>query len=331
MVNMKEKNILIAGGAGYIGSHMVLALLEKGYHPVIFDNLSEGHREAVHGGTFIKGDLADGNKLRETFHTYNISAVMHFAANCYVGESVTNPRKYYENNVFNTFNLINVMQECGIDKFIFSSSCATYGNPIHLPLKEDHPQNPINPYGNTKLVVEKILHDYGNAYDFFSISLRYFNAAGADPQSRTGENHSPETHLIPNVINAALGINSTVKIFGNDYDTPDGTCIRDYIHVMDLAQAHLLALEKLLNGYKTDFFNLGNGAGYSNKQIVETVEKVTGKKISVEKASRRAGDPPILVGSSEKAKRDLGWNPEYATLEKIIETAWNWHLKLNRK
>jgi len=328
---MNEKNILVAGGAGYIGSHMVLALLEKGYHPVTYDNLSEGHREAVLGGTFIEGDLADGDKLREVFRNYEISAVMHFAGNCYVGESMTNPRKYYENNVANTFNLVNVMQEMNINRFIFSSSCATYGNPIHLPLTEDHPQNPINSYGNTKLVVEKILQDYGRAYNFDSISLRYFNAAGADPQGRTGEGHEPETHLIPNVLDAALGISESVKIFGSDYDTPDGTCVRDYIHVMDLAQAHLLALEKLINGYKTDFFNLGNGEGYSNKQVIETARKVTGKDIKVEMTSRRVGDPPILVGSSEKARSELGWKPEFYTLEKIIETAWNWHLKLKAK
>lgn len=328
---MKEKNILVAGGAGYIGSHMVLTLLNKGYYPITYDNLSEGHKEAVLGGTLIEGELSDARKLKEVFENYEISAVMHFAANCYVGESMTNPAKYYENNVFNTFNLINVMLKAKINKFIFSSSAATYGNPIHSPITEEHPQNPINTYGNTKLIVEKMLHDYGRAYNFASISLRYFNAAGAEPQGRIGENHNPETHLIPNVLDAALGIKDSVQIFGSDYETPDGTCVRDYIHILDLAQAHLLALEKLLSGFKTDYFNLGNGAGYSNKQVIETVEKVSGKKFNVEMTSRRPGDPPVLVGSSDKAKKELGWKPEYYTLEKIIETAWNWHMRLKKE
>lgn len=322
-----SKNILVAGGAGYIGSHMVLFLLEKGYNPIVYDNLSEGHKEAVLGGTFIEGDLADTKKLHEVFNNFDISGVMHFAAHCYVGESVTEPRKYYQNNVFNTYNLLNTMLEHKIDKFIFSSTCATYGNPIKLPLTEDHPQNPINPYGNTKLVVEKILSDYSKAYNLNSISLRYFNASGAEPEGRIGEAHDPETHLIPNVLDAALGLKE-LKIFGSDYETPDGTCVRDYIHVTDLAQAHWLALEKLLSGYKSDFFNLGNGEGYSNKQVIETAEKVTGKKIKVEMADRRPGDPPTLVGSSEKAKNILGWKPEYDSLEKILQTAWKWHLKL---
>jgi UDP-glucose 4-epimerase len=325
---MKEKNILVAGGAGYIGSHMVLALLEKGYNPVTYDNLSEGHKDAVHGGILIEGDLADSEKLKEVFASYDIAAVMHFAGSCYVGESMTNPRKYYENNVINTYNLINAMQEANISSFIFSSSCAVYGIPAENPITEGHPQNPINTYGNTKLITEKILHDYARAYNFDSISLRYFNAAGADPEGRTGERHEPETHLIPNVIAAALGINDAVKIFGKDYDTPDGTCIRDYIHVSDLAQAHLLALEKLLTGYRTDYFNLGNGSGYSNQEVVETVKKVSGKQFKVEMVSRRAGDPPVLVGSSAKVKKELGWKPQYSELDKIIETAWNWHQKM---
>ncbi|MBC7473559.1 MAG: UDP-glucose 4-epimerase GalE [Candidatus Sericytochromatia bacterium] len=324
-----KKNILVAGGAGYIGSHMVLFLLDKGYEPIIYDNLSEGHQESILGGKFIQGDLADTAKLHQVFNDYDISAVMHFAAHCYVGESVTNPKKYYQNNVFNAYNLLNVMLEHKVNKFIFSSTCATYGNPIKLPLTEDHPQNPINPYGNTKLVVEKILHDYSHAYDLKSIALRYFNASGAEPQARIGEGHDPETHLIPNVLDAALGLKE-LKIFGDDYDTPDGTCIRDYIHVMDLAQAHWLALEKLLDGHQTDFFNLGTGTGYSNKEVIQAAEKVTGKKISVSIVERRAGDPPSLVGSSDKAKKELGWKPEYDSLEKIIETAWKWHLKLRK-
>lgn len=320
-----NKNILVAGGAGYIGSHMALYLLEKGYTPIIYDNLSEGHKEAVLGGMFVKGDIQDEAKLTEVLQTYNVSAVMHFAAHCYVGESVTDPEKYYSNNVFNTFSLLNTMRKCKIDKFIFSSSCATYGIPQKLPLTEDHPQNPINPYGNTKLVVEKILADYEKSYDFHSVSLRYFNAAGADLKGRIGEAHDPETHLIPNVINKALGKIDKLSIFGNDYPTPDGTCVRDYIHILDLAQAHFLALEQLFAGKKTDFYNLGNGKGYSNKEVIETVEKIAGKKIDFEYLEKREGDPPILVGSSEKAISELGWKPQFADINKIIETAFLWH------
>lgn len=318
---------MVAGGAGYIGSHMVLYLLDKGYNPIVYDNLSEGHREAVLGGTFIEGDLSDKNKLNEVFKSYDISAVMHFAASCYVGESVTSPAKYYKNNVVTTLNLLDTMIENKINKFIFSSTCATYGLPQYLPLTEEHPQSPVNPYGNTKLAVELILKDYAKAYDLRSVAFRYFNAAGADPQARIGESHDPETHLIPNVIKSALGIGDPLKIFGDDYDTPDGTCVRDYIHVLDLAQAHLLGLEKLFEGYKSDFFNLGNGEGYSNKQVIETVEKISGRKVQYSFAPRREGDPPTLIGSSKKAFEQLNWKPEYASLDKIVETAWNWHKK----
>lgn len=318
---------MVAGGAGYIGSHMVLYLLNKGYNPIVYDNLSEGHKEAVLGGTFIEGDLSDKNKLNEVFKSYDISAVMHFAASCYVGESVTNPAKYYKNNVVTTLNLLDTMIENNINKFIFSSTCATYGLPQYLPLTEEHPQSPVNPYGNTKLAVELILKDYAKAYDLRSVAFRYFNAAGADPQGRIGEAHDPETHLIPNVIKSALGIGDPLKIFGDDYDTPDGTCVRDYIHVLDLAQAHLLGLEKLFEGHKSDFFNLGNGEGYSNKQVIETVEKISGRKIDYSFAPRREGDPPTLIGSSKKAFEQLNWKPEYASLDKIVETAWNWHKK----
>lgn len=318
---------MVAGGAGYIGSHMVLYLLDKGYNPIVYDNLSEGHREAVLGGTFIEGDLSDKNKLNEVFKSYDISAVMHFAASCYVGESVTSPSKYYKNNVVTTLNLLDTMIENNIDKFIFSSTCATYGIPQYLPLTETHPQNPVNPYGNTKLAVELILKDYAKAYDLKSVAFRYFNAAGADPQGRIGEAHDPETHLIPNVIKSALGIGDPLKIFGDDYDTSDGTCVRDYIHVLDLAQAHLLGLEKLFDGHKSDFFNLGNGEGYSNKQVIETVEKISGRKVDYSFAPRREGDPPTLIGSSKKAFEQLSWKPEYASLDKIVETAWNWHKK----
>jgi len=323
-----SKYVFIAGGAGYIGSHMVLYLLEKGIEPIVYDNLSEGHKESVLGGLFIEGDLSDSNKLKDIFSSYEISTVMHFAASCYVGESVKKPREYYMNNVLNTINLLNNMLDFNIDKFIFSSTCAIYGNPLRIPLTEEHPQNAINPYGNTKLVIEKILSDYSNAYNLRSISLRYFNAAGADFLSRIGENHNPETHLIPNVIDVALGVKEKLQIFGNNYDTPDGTCIRDYIHVLDLAQAHYLAYKKLEEGYKTDFYNLGNGKGYSNREILDTVQKILGKKVNYEYTKRREGDPPILIGSSEKAFKELNWKPKYHQIDKIIESAINWQLKL---
>jgi len=322
------KNILVVGGAGYIGSHMVLTLLENGYNPITYDNLSEGHRESVLGGVFIKGDIADSKKLKEVFNSYDISAVMHFAAHCYVGESVKDPQKYYQNNVLNTFNLLKEMLNAKIDKFIFSSTCAVYGNPQYLPLTEEHVFNPINPYGNTKLTIERMLSDYDKAYNLRSIRPRYFNAAGADPLSRIGENHSPETHLIPNVINTALGINDVLEVFGDDYETPDGTCIRDYIHILDIAQAHLLALEKLLNGYGSDVFNLGNNKGYSVKEVIDMVEKLSGKSVNVKIVPRRAGDPPILVGSSEKAQNILGWKQKFFDLETIVKTALDWHIKL---
>jgi UDP-glucose 4-epimerase len=317
--------ILIVGGAGYIGSHLNKEISKKGIKTVIFDNLSYGHRDFVKWGTFEKGDLGNIEDIRSVFRKYPIEAVMHFAAFTYVGESVEDPQKYYLNNVKNTLNLLQVMLEENVKYFVFSSTCATYGNPVEIPITENHPQNPINPYGKGKLIVETVLKDYSDAYGLKYASLRYFNAAGADPDGDVGELHDPETHLIPLILDVAAGKREDIKIFGTDYDTPDGTCIRDYIHVTDLAEAHILALEYLQNGGKSDFFNLGNGNGFSVKEVIETARKVTGKNIKAAEADRRPGDPPILVGSSDKAKRTLNWNPKYDKLSKIIETAWNWH------
>ncbi|MCP4351367.1 MAG: UDP-glucose 4-epimerase GalE [Desulfobacterales bacterium] len=320
-------NILIVGGAGYIGSHMCNYLRKHGYQPVVFDNLIYGHREAVKRGPFIEGSIADSVLLRQTFSKYRIEGVMHFAGFCYVGESVTEPGKYYVNNVANTLNLLQIMVEHNVSNFIFSSSCATYGEPVEIPITEDHPQNPVNPYGRTKLMVENILDDFKNAYGLKYVSLRYFNAAGADPDGETGEDHVPETHLIPLILQTALGKRESVSIFGNDYPTRDGTCIRDYIHIDDLAQAHLLALESLLNGSSGGVYNLGNGNGYSVKEVIETACDITGRSIPSKIAKRRSGDPAVLIGSSDKAVKELGWNPRFNDIRTIIETAWKWHKK----
>ncbi len=324
MSSKTKGKILVVGGAGYIGSHAVKELNQQGYETVTFDNLVYGHRDAVKWGAFEEGDMADENRLRELFTAHEIEAVMHFAAYAYVGESVTDPEKYYFNNVAATLNLLKVMREFGVNKFIFSSTCATYGEPQVVPIPEDHPQNPINPYGMSKLMVEKVLADYARAYGLKSIAFRYFNAAGADPDGEIGERHDPETHLIPLVMEAILG-GRKLKIFGDDYPTEDGTCIRDYIHVVDLARAHILGLERLLAGGESAVYNLGNGNGYSVKQIIETTEKVSGLKVPFDVAPRRPGDPAALIGSAGKAIAELGWKPEFADIERIIETAWNWH------
>lgn len=318
--------ILVVGGAGYIGSHCVKELNRQGYNTVTFDNLVYGHRDAVKWGAFEEGDMSDTERLREVFRTYKIAGVMHFAAYAYVGESVTDPEKYYFNNVAATLNLLKVMREFGVDKFIFSSTCATYGVPTQIPIPESHSQAPINPYGASKLMVERVLADYGRAYDLKSICFRYFNAAGADPEGDIGERHDPETHLIPLVLRAAMG-GTPLKVFGDDYPTPDGTCIRDYIHVIDLARAHILGLERLLSGGESSIYNLGNGSGYSVKEVIETSERLTGRKVPFAFAPRREGDPPQLIGSAEKAVTELGWKPEFAKLDQIIETAWTWHRK----
>ena len=318
-------NILVVGGAGYIGSHMCKYLGQNGYQPVVLDNLVYGHREAVKWGPFYKGSLNDPILLQQIFAQHKISAVMHFAAFCYVGESVEDPAIYYQNNVAATITLLQTMIKARVTKFIFSSSCATYGEPIDIPITERHPQNPINPYGRTKLMVEQIMDDFGKAYGLTSVALRYFNAAGADPDGELGEDHDPETHLIPLVLKAAQGQRKDIKVFGNDYPTKDGTCIRDYIHINDLASAHLLALERLLHGRSGGSYNLGNGDGYSVLEVIETARKITGRPIPQKIRTRRAGDPAVLIGSSQKAMDELGWKPKFAELDVIIEHAWNWH------
>lgn len=323
-----ETMILIVGGAGYIGSHLNKEISKQGHNTVVFDNLSYGHEKFVKWGSFELGDLGNINDIRSIFWKYPIDAVMHFAAFTYVGESVEDPQKYYLNNVKNTLNLLQVMLEENVKQFVFSSTCATYGNPVEIPITENHPQNPINPYGRGKLIVEQILKDYSRAYGLKYASLRYFNAAGADPDGEVGELHDPETHLIPLILDVAAGKRDAIKIFGTDYNTPDGTCIRDYIHVTDLADAHILALKYLQDGGESDVFNLGNGNGFSVKEVIDAAQKITGKNIRAVEDERRPGDPPILVGSSDKAKEVLKWKPKYDDLYKIIETAWNWHKKL---
>ncbi len=316
------------GGAGYIGSHVVQALQGAGYEVVVLDNLVYGHRELVERVLQVKlvvGDISDRPLLDELFATHSIAAVMHFAAYAYVGESVTAPAKYYRNNVAGTLTLLEAMVAASVKNFVFSSTCATYGMPEKVPIPEAHPQNPINPYGSSKLMVEKILADFEGAYGLKSVIFRYFNAAGADPSGELGEDHNPETHLIPLVLLAALGKRESVSIFGTDYPTPDGTCIRDYIHVVDLADAHILGLEQLLRGGDSEIFNLGNGSGFSVRQVIETARQVSGKTLKVIEGDRRPGDPPILVGSSEKARKILGWQPRYPDIKDILIHAWNWH------
>lgn len=317
------KNILVIGGAGYIGSHMVRMLAKQGYNPVVFDNLSKGHREAVANYPFELGDLGDKARLTEVFKKYGIEAVMHFAAFAEVGESVKEPSKYYHNNVAKVLDLLDALVENDIKYFVFSSTAATFGEPIRPKIDESHPQNPINPYGNTKLMVEKILADFDTAYGLKATALRYFNASGADDSGEIGESHNPETHLIPIVLQAAAGKRASIKMFGTDYPTPDGTCVRDYVHVNDLAHAHILALEKMFKDNVSERFNLGSGNGFSVAEIVKEAKRITGIDFTVEKAPRRDGDPAVLVADSAKAERILGWKPQY-NLTRIIETAWNW-------
>ncbi|MEH2095808.1 UDP-glucose 4-epimerase GalE [Nostoc sp.] len=324
----EKPTILVTGGAGYIGSHTVLALKEAGYNVVILDNLVYGHRDLVEKVLqveLIVGDTGDRALLDRLFKTRDITAVMHFSAYAYVGESVTDPAKYYRNNVLGTFTLLEAMLTASVKKFVFSSTCATYGVPEFVPIPENHPQNPINPYGATKLMVERILADFDAAYGFQSVRFRYFNAAGANPNGLLGEDHNPETHLIPLVLMTALGKRESISIFGTDYPTPDGTCIRDYIHVNDLADAHILGLEYLLKGGDSEVFNLGNGSGFSVREVIAAVEQVTGTSIAVEERDRRPGDPPILIGSSDKARAILGWQPQYPSIEDIVTHAWQWH------
>lgn len=319
--------VLVCGGAGYIGSHVNKQLNKEGYETVVFDNLIYGHREAVKWGHFVQGDLKNIDEIEAVFQKYSIEAVFHFAAYAYVGESVKEPEKYYYNNVANTLNLLHVMKKYGYNKIIFSSTCATYGEPERVPITEDMQQSPINPYGASKLMVETIFQDYSKAYDLKFVVLRYFNAAGADPEGEIGESHIPETHLIPLVLDAASGKRQDIKVFGTDYDTPDGSCIRDYIHVYDLATAHLLALHYLEEGKESNFFNLGNALGTSVLEVVESVKKVTNRKFRVTMTDRREGDPAKLVGSSEKAQKVLGWKPVYGDIDTIVGHAWKWHEK----
>ena len=317
--------ILVTGGAGYIGSHTVKLLLEAGYEVVTFDSMELGHPEAVVGGEIVSGNLLDRAKLDETFDRFPIEAVVHFAAYASVPDSVANPDKYFRNNIGGGLNLLDAMRAHGVRRIIFSSSAATYGEPLEVPIPETHPQNPTNPYGESKLMFEKILKWYDVAYGIKSVSLRYFNASGADPEGRIGEDHDPEGHLIPIVLQTALGQRESVKVFGTDWNTPDGTCVRDYIHVNDLSDAHLLALKALQDGAGTTAYNLGNGDGHSVMQVIETAESVVGRKINWDPAPRRPGDPARLVASSDRLKRELGWKPRYPDLRTIIEHAWAWH------
>ncbi len=317
--------VLVTGGAGYIGSHCCKELHKKGYHPVVVDNLVYGHRQNAKWGDFFEGDIADRKLMTEIFSSHDIHAVIHFAAYAYVGESMTAPMKYYKNNVQKTILLLHETLKNNIRHFIFSSSCAVYGMPHTIPIDEEHSRFPISPYGRSKYMVEEILSDCGEAYPIDFMSLRYFNAAGADPQGDIGEKHDPETHLIPLILDVAAGRSDEIKVFGCDYETEDGSCIRDYIHVTDLAKAHVLALEKLLDGELSRNVNLGTGKGFSVLEAIALAQKITGKDIPYTVTDRRPGDPPVLVASNQKALLELGWQPIYTSLEDIIQTAWNWH------
>jgi UDP-glucose-4-epimerase GalE len=316
--------ILVTGGAGYIGSHAVRLFLARGHDVWVYDNLSKGHRKAVPAERLIVADLEELQRLDQALVEHRVEAVVHYAAWSYVGESVQDPAKYYRNNLVNTLGLMDCLRRHGVKRFVFSSTCATYGVPQKVPISEEEPQKPINPYGAGKLAVERALADFAAAYGWGYAALRYFNAAGASPDGALGEDHTPETHLIPIVLQAALGQRPHVEVYGTDYPTPDGTCVRDYVHVDDLAEAHLLALERLEPG-KGLCLNLGTGKGYSVREVIRTAEEATGKKVAVKEGPRRPGDPPVLVAAAERGQRELGWRPRYAELRPIIETAWNWH------
>ncbi|MDX1697779.1 MAG: UDP-glucose 4-epimerase GalE [Thiohalobacterales bacterium] len=322
---MSKPAILVIGGAGYIGSHMVLDLLRAGYPVVVLDNLSRGHRALVPGGEFIEGDMGDAETLRQLFAEHPVQAVMHFAAHSLVGESVEQPLVYYRNNVANTVTLLEEMGRAGIPHFIFSSTAAVYGEPVKTPIAEDHPCAPTNPYGATKLAVERMLADVSAAGGLTWSILRYFNAAGADRSGKVGERHQPETHLIPLVLQVATGERELIRMFGDDYPTPDGTCVRDYVHVSDLTRAHLLALEHLLGGGGNTTYNLGNSTGYSVREIIEAAREITGHAIPAEVAPRRPGDPAVLIADSASIRQELGWQPAYEDVREIIRSAWAWH------
>lgn len=320
-----KRPVLVTGGAGYIGSHACKYLDHIGYFPVVLDNLSTGHREFVKWGPLVEGDIGNAQLLRQTVRDYSIQSVIHFAASAYVGESIQNPRKYFLNNMAKGISMMEALLDGGVQNFVFSSSCASYGLPSHIPISENDPQHPINPYGDSKLFFEKVLKWYAQAYPVKWVALRYFNAAGDDPDLEVGERHDPETHLIPLVIRACLGINSHVEVLGTDYETPDGTAIRDYVHVSDLASAHALALDYLIGGNESGAFNLGIGRGYSVREVIQAVEKVGGRPCPVQLKPRRRGDPPVLVGDATRARQVLGWQPRYQTVDEIVATAWKWH------
>ncbi len=318
--------VLVTGGAGYIGSHTAKVLARSGFEPIVLDNLSAGHRWAVKWGPLVEGDLGDSALIREVIKSYRVQAVVHFAAFTYVGESMQRPRQYFRNNVTYTLRLLDAMMDQSVKHIVFSSSCATYGIPASVPIGEEQVQTPINPYGESKRMVERILPWYGEAYGLRWTALRYFNAAGADPDGELGEDHSPETHLIPLAIHAALGQKPALEIYGTDYSTPDRTAIRDYTHVMDLAEAHVAALRHMLKSHENAAINLGTGSGHSVRQVVAAVERVSGRRVPVREVQRRAGDPPELIAGPDKAKDLLGWQPRYSSLESIVQTAWNWHI-----
>jgi UDP-glucose-4-epimerase GalE len=317
-------HVLVTGGAGYIGSHTAKTLAQAGFETVVLDNLQRGHREAVKWGPLVQADLGDRSALDRVFTQYPIEAVLHFAAFAYVGESMQSPELYFRNNLVNTLSLLEAMHARGVKKLVFSSTCATYGNPQQIPITESHPQRPVNPYGESKLMVERLLHWWDAVYGLRSVALRYFNAAGADPEGELGENHTPETHLIPLVISAAMGRSKAVDIFGTDYDTPDGTAIRDYLHVTDLATAHLAALRYLEGGGASTAINLGTGQGHSVREVASMVERVSGQKVPVREIGRRAGDPACLIADASKAGDLLKWSPRHSSLEEIVQTAWIW-------
>lgn len=324
---MTSEVVLVTGGAGYIGSHTCKALARAGFTPVVYDNLAYGHEWAVKWGPFERGDILDRTRLDAVILKYRPVAVLHFAAFAYVGESVTDPAKYYRNNTVGSLSLLEAMQGHGVRDIVFSSTCATYGMPDALPIAETTAQRPINPYGASKLMVERMLADFSPAYGMGFTALRYFNAAGADPDGEIGEDHDPETHLIPLVLDAASGRRENISVFGTDYDTPDGTCIRDYIHVTDLAQAHVLALKALRAGAPSDVYNLGNERGFSVREVIAAAERATGLAVPVKEVARREGDPAALVADARKVREKLGWCPQHADLDDMVGTAWAWHQK----
>lgn len=318
-------SVLISGGAGYIGSHTAKSLVRAGFEPIVYDNLSTGHRCAVKWGQLVEADVCDQASLKRALKQYGVTAAIHFAAHAYVGESVCDPRRYFENNVINSLHLIHTLLDAGIHHLVFSSSCAVYGVPQNLPISESHSKLPVSPYGDSKLFIERVLDWYGRAYGLRWAALRYFNAAGADPDGELGEMHNPETHLIPRLIEAALGRLGCVEIYGTDYPTEDGTAVRDYVHVSDLAEAHVAALQHLLSGHESFSANLGTGRGASVQEVVAAVEKISGAAIQAKLAPRRSGDPAILVADPTNAEKLLGWRPTLSSLDAIVTSAWDWH------